>query len=74
MMLDSRVVLGHVAPTPWPARAAGDALNGLRIDEAVATKSADLAVRDAMPLSKNAYKVQLVKAAVKRAVLAARTV
>ena len=42
------------------------------IDENIATKCAEAAVQGAKPLSKNAYKVQLVKAAVKRAVLATR--
>jgi xanthine dehydrogenase YagS FAD-binding subunit len=68
-MLDSRVVLGHVAPTPWPSRAAAGALNGVKIDEATLTKAAEAAVSDAKPLSKNGYKVQLVKTAVKRAIL-----
>src|SRR5205807_6276211 len=69
---DPRVVLGHVAPTPWTARAAAQALNGSRIDENAAAKCAEAAVQGAKPLSNNAYKVQLVKAAVKRAVLATR--
>jgi len=69
---DPRVVLGHVAATPWIARSAGQALNGTRIDENAAAKCADAAVQGAKPLSNNAYKIQLVKAAVKRAVLATR--
>jgi len=69
---DPRVVLGHVASTPWAARAAAQALNGSRIDDTAAAKCADAAVEGAKPLSNNAYKVQLVKAAVKRAVLATR--
>jgi len=69
---DARVVLGHVAPMPWSAKAASQALNGATIDENAAAKCADAAVQGSKPLSKNAYKVQLVKAAVKRAVLATR--
>jgi xanthine dehydrogenase YagS FAD-binding subunit len=69
---DARVVLGHVAPTPWSASGAGKALNGARLDERAAAKCADAAVEGAKPLSRNAYKVQLVKTAVKRAVLAAQ--
>jgi len=68
---DARVVLGHVAATPWSASSAAKALNGARLDESIASKCADAAVEGAKPLSKNAYKVQLVKAAVKRAILAA---
>ena len=69
---DARVVLGHVAPTPWKSAPAAFALNGATIDEPSAAKCADAAVKDAKPLSKNAYKVQLAKAAVKRALLLAR--
>ncbi len=69
---DSRVVLGHVAATPWSATSAAKALNGARLDESAAGKCADAAVEGAKPLSRNEYKVQLVKAAVKRAVLATR--
>ena len=68
---DARVVLGHVAATPWVAAAAAEALNGRRLDESVAAKCGDAATQGAKPLSGNGYKVQLVKAAVKRAVLAA---
>ena len=70
---DARVVLGHVAPTPWSALSAGKALNGGPIDDGAAAKCANAAVEGAKPLSRNAYKVQLVKTAVKRAVLAARS-
>ncbi len=69
---DSRVVLGHVAATPWSAASAAKVLNGGRLHESAASKCADAAVEGAKPLSKNEYKVQLVKAAVKRAVLATR--
>jgi len=68
---DARVVLGHVAATPWTAAAAAKALNGGRIDENAAAKCSDAAIEGAKPLSRNAYKVQLAKTAVKRAVLAA---
>ena len=72
MAADARVVLGHVAATPWIAASAAKALNGAQLDESSASKAAEAAVEGAKPLSKNAYKVQLVKAAVKRAVLATR--
>lgn len=68
---DTRVILGHVAAVPWNATAAGKALNGARVDDAAAAKCGDAAVQGAKPLSKNGYKIQLAKAAVKRAVLAA---
>jgi xanthine dehydrogenase YagS FAD-binding subunit len=67
----SRVVLGQVAPVPWPAPAAEAALLGREVDAAVAEKAAEQAVRGARALGRNGYKIQLAKTAVKRAVLAA---
>lgn len=68
---EPRVVLGHVASVPWAAEDAAKALGGGNIDEAVATKCGEAAAKGAKPLSRNAYKVPLIKTAVKRAVLAA---
>jgi len=67
----ARVVLGHVAPVPWPAPEAEQALAGKTISEAVADEAGKAAVSSATPLSKNAYKVQLARVAVKRAILRA---
>ncbi len=67
---DARVVLGHVAPVPWAAADAAKALTG-KVDAALAAKCGAAASSGAKPLSGNAYKVQLVKAAVRRAVMAA---
>jgi xanthine dehydrogenase YagS FAD-binding subunit len=72
--LKTQVVLGHVAPVPWVATAASKALEGGKIDEAMAKRCGELAVEGAKPLSGNAYKLQMVKTAVKRAVLAAAKV
>jgi xanthine dehydrogenase YagS FAD-binding subunit len=71
---DARVVLGHVAPVPWHSTGASKALNGVKPDATSAAKCGEAAVQGARPLSRNGYKVQLVKAAVKRAVLAAAEV
>ncbi len=65
----ARVVLGHVAPIPWQAREAEKALAGQAIVPAVAAKAGDAAVQGAKPLSGNAYKVQLARVAVKRALV-----
>lgn len=91
----ARVVLGHVAPVPWPAPEAEETLVGKTIREAstpppsgrdpwaendlagktlsesVADATGKAAVVRATPLSKNAYKVQLARVAVKRAILQA---
>lgn len=66
-----RVVLGHVAPTPLVSEAAAKALEGKEVNESTATAAGEAAVEGARPLSQNAYKVQLLKTAVKRAALLA---
>jgi xanthine dehydrogenase YagS FAD-binding subunit len=70
----ARIVMGHVAPTPWDAAAAAKYLAGKRITAETAEEAGKRAVADARPLSQNAYKVQLAKVAVKRALLAAANV
>ena len=67
----ARVVLGQVAPQPWPAVKAEGVLNEQKLDPALAAKAGEAAAEGATPLSQNAYKVQLIKTAVKRALLAA---
>ncbi len=67
----SAVVLGHVAPVPWPSRDAEEALAGKTISEETAESAGKAAVRKATPLSGNGYKVQLARVAVKRALLRA---
>ncbi|MBI4875504.1 MAG: FAD binding domain-containing protein [Acidobacteria bacterium] len=67
----ARIVLGHVAPTPWVAAQAEKFLAGKSLTADVAEQAGQAAVADARPLSGNAYKVQLAKVAVKRALLAA---
>lgn len=68
---DTRVVVGHAAPVPWQAAAASRALNGQKLTATSATKSAEASTLGAKPLSGNGYKIQLVKTAVKRAIMAA---
>jgi xanthine dehydrogenase YagS FAD-binding subunit len=65
----ARVVMGAVAPIPWRSQAAEAALAGKPLNEATAAAAAEAAVREAKPLSQNAYKVQVAKTAVKRAIL-----
>ena len=71
---EARVVLGHVAPTPWRATAAENALKGKTVSEATAEAAGKAATDGAKPLSGNAYKIRLVQTAVKRAVLQAAKV
>jgi len=67
----ARVVLGHVAPTPWAATQADQALAGKTITAETAADVAKAALEGATPLSQNGYKVQLARVAVKRALLRA---
>ena len=68
---EARVVMGSVAPVPWRAAAAEAVLKGKRVSEETAIAAADAAVTGAKPLSDNAYKVQIARTAVKRAILRA---
>ena len=73
----SRITLGAVAPIPYRATGAENAIKGKAISDAVATTAGNAAVADAFPLNANppkspgnAYKVQIAKTLVKRAILA----
>jgi xanthine dehydrogenase YagS FAD-binding subunit len=68
---EARIVLSHVAPTPWHALDAGRTLAGKSITAENAAKAGEAAVAGAKPMSGNKYKVQLARVAVKRAILAA---
>jgi xanthine dehydrogenase YagS FAD-binding subunit len=67
----ARVVMGAVAPIPWRAKSAEQALAGKTIDEATAVEAANAALDGAKPMSQNGYKVAVAKTAVKRAILQA---
>ena len=67
----ARVVLGAVAPIPWRSEAAEAALAGKRISEESAVAASDAAVAAAKPMTGNSYKVQIARAAVKRAIMKA---
>jgi len=67
---DARIVLGAVAPVPYRAIGAEDAIKGKAISESLAETAGAAAVAGAVPLSKNNYKIQIAKTLVKRAILA----
>jgi xanthine dehydrogenase YagS FAD-binding subunit len=67
---DARVVLGGVAPVPWRAPKAEEFLRGKKIDEAAAQKAGEIALEGARPLKDNAYKIDLAKSLIRRALLA----
>jgi xanthine dehydrogenase YagS FAD-binding subunit len=67
----ARVVLGGVAHKPWRSREAEAALTGRRASEESFRQAAEMALKDAKPLAQNAFKVELGKRAVVRALLRA---
>jgi xanthine dehydrogenase YagS FAD-binding subunit len=68
---DTKIVLGHVAPTPLVAEAAAKAIEGKAIDEESAAAAGRAAAEGAKPLKQNGYKIKLIEVAVKRALLTA---
>lgn len=64
---DVRICLGGVATIPWRAREAEALLEGKKIGEAAANEAADAALAGAKPLKGNAYKIDIAKTLVKRA-------
>src|ERR1044072_4454786 len=64
---DVRIVLGGVAPVPWRVPAAEKFLIGKQLSVDVIAQAAKLALADAKPLEKNAYKVPLAQTLVRRA-------
>jgi xanthine dehydrogenase YagS FAD-binding subunit len=67
----ARVVLGSVAHKPWRSREAEAALSGKPLSEESFRRAAEAALADAKPLAHNAYKVELGKRAVVRALMRA---
>ncbi len=65
------VAMGVAAPTPIRSQAAEAMLAGKTIDEATARAAAKAAMKDATPLSGNAFKTQLFQTAIYRTVLLA---
>ena len=64
---EASVYLGSVAPIPWNADAAEKALAGKTLTDETIHAAADAAVTGATPLPGNAYKVDLVRVVVRRA-------
>src|SRR5215813_13486882 len=64
---DARIVLGGVAPIPWRVPAAEKFLAGKNLKPEVLAEAAKIALADAKPLEKNAYKVPLAQTLVRRA-------
>jgi xanthine dehydrogenase YagS FAD-binding subunit len=67
----ARVVLGSVAHKPWRSLEAEAALSGRAASEESFRQAAEVALKDAKPLAHNAYKVELGKRAIVRALMRA---
>jgi xanthine dehydrogenase YagS FAD-binding subunit len=66
---DARIALGAVAPTPIRATDAEEALKGEVLNAKTVERAAGAAVSGAKPMSMNAYKIEITKELVKRAIL-----
>jgi xanthine dehydrogenase YagS FAD-binding subunit len=67
----AKIVLGHVAPTPWIAHEAAKWLVGQQLTSDIAETAGRMALAKATPLSHNDYKVQMAQTAIKRVLLKA---
>lgn len=66
------VVLSHVAPIPWRAAKSEEVLAGADdVSDELAARAADAALDGANPMTHNAFRTKLVRAAVRRALLKA---
>jgi xanthine dehydrogenase YagS FAD-binding subunit len=66
---DLRIVLGGIATSPYRSREAEDLLRNQPISDTGAAEAAEAALQQAKPLKMNAYKVDLSKTLVRRALL-----
>ncbi len=66
---DARLVLGGVAPAPLRAKNAEQMLVGRPIEPGAAAEAAEAAMAGARRLTMNAYKIEIAKTIVKRAVM-----
>ena len=64
-----RVVLSGAAPIPWRSREVEEAITGRTIDATTARAAAEAAMRDAVSLKRNAYKIPLFKGLIQEQLL-----
>jgi len=70
--MEARIALGAVAAGPVRATKAEKILVGRPVDDMAAADAAETALAGAKPLSMNAYKIEIAKTLVKRAILQSR--
>ena len=63
---DVSLVLGAVAPVPMKMTEAEDYLRGKKLTEETAAEAAEIAMRHAIPLENNGYKIDMAKVMVRR--------
>ena len=63
---DVKIVLGAVAPVPLRLKEAEDFLKGKLLNEEVAEAVGNVAVESVIPLAKNKYKIQIIKALIRK--------
>ena len=63
------IVIGSVAPTPMRAQVSESIIKGHAMSEALAKEAAQAAVRTATPFERNAYKVPMLEAVLRRMLL-----
>ena len=66
---DARIVLGGVAPVPMELKKVEAFLAGRKPDEALAEAAAELAVEGTAAMANNSYKIQEVRALIKKMIL-----
>lgn len=69
---EARIALGGVATVPWRASAAEQSLHGKKLDETSAEAAANAAFAEAQPRQHNAFKIELGKRTLVRALLETR--
>jgi xanthine dehydrogenase YagS FAD-binding subunit len=66
---EAAIVLGGVAPIPWRLGKTEAALKGKKLSESMIKEALRADLQEARPLEENGYKLQLVEAAVSRALM-----
>ena len=61
-----RIVLGAVSPVPHQVTGANELLEGKKLDDDLASKAAELVLKDATPFAHNGYKVPIAHALLRR--------
>ena len=70
LIRQARLVLGGVAPVPWRSPAGEAVLADQRPSPVLAARAAAAALASAQPLAYNAFKVEMGRAVVERAIMA----